>query len=73
MVARSETFCQPLATHGFAAGFATFEASFQVGRPADIGSAIILVSAFQHVNEEEYRVLSSQRGFRSGVLAPSTP
>ena len=69
----------PLATHGFAAGFAAFEmeqnpfpparrlgtdsrivlleAPFQVGRPADIGSAIILPSASQHVNEKELRML----------------
>jgi hypothetical protein len=33
------------------------EASFEVSRPADIGSAIILASASQHVNEKESRVL----------------
>ena len=69
----------PLATHGFAAGFAALgieryppppssrlgtdsrimllEASFQVGRPPDIGSAIVFASASQHVNAEEYLVL----------------
>jgi hypothetical protein len=33
------------------------EAPFPVGRPADIGSAIIFASASQHINEKEYLVL----------------
>jgi hypothetical protein len=33
------------------------EASFEVSRPADIGSAIIFALAPQHINEKEHLVL----------------
>jgi hypothetical protein len=42
------------------------QASLQIGRPADIGSAILLPSASQHVNEKEFIVLAGP--FRHGSI-----
>jgi hypothetical protein len=43
------------------------ETSFDISRPADIGSAIIFAAASQHINEEEHFV-SWERSNQDGLL-----